>query len=54
MTEPKVPNTISDERMDSLRRRADRANPHLRKFTSPEAIRQRKQSSEQLRKSRWS
>ena len=41
---PKVPNTISDAQMDSLRRRAQKAAPPL---FSTEAIRQRLASNAQ-------
>lgn len=54
MPKLKIPNTISDQTMASLRRRADKANPQLRNFTDSEAVRRRKQSRDQLKNSRWS
>jgi hypothetical protein len=54
MTEPKIPQTISDEQMRNLQERARKANPHLDRLTDPDAIRRRIQTREQSRNAKWS
>ena len=46
----KVPNTISDEKMAGLQKRARKANPDLDSIAHPEAIRRRKASNLQHEK----
>ncbi|GAT67825.1 hypothetical protein PS9374_03485 [Planomonospora sphaerica] len=50
----KKPDTISDTTWRALQDRARKANPHLDSLTHPEAIKRRKQASEQHAKRKWS
>lgn len=45
---------ISDAKMERLKARARKANPHQDSFTHPDAIKSRKQSSAQRKQARWS
>ena len=46
-SKPQVPNTISDQQMADLRRKAVKANPHLDSMTDPRAIKARKDAARQ-------
>lgn len=49
-----IPETITDDQMDSLRQRGQKKNPHLQSFTDPEATKRRKLAKENSAKARWS
>jgi hypothetical protein len=53
MAKPKVPNTISDEAMASLRWRA-RNHPTAKNMFAPRAVARRKATNQQKAKARWS
>lgn len=49
-----IPETITDDQMDSIRVRAAKKNPEMQSFTNADATRHRKIAKENSRKARWS
>ncbi|MFB4269416.1 hypothetical protein [Nonomuraea sp. GTA35] len=54
MSHDQPPNTITDQQWAQLQKNARKANPHLDRFSDPEAIKRRKQSAQQFKNRKWS